>query len=166
MLRVTSIAATLLVHFGSVHMCVATLPGCECTGVNAGINHATHGSKFGTSCAAWEDGATDPANVKGSCSNLGADEVGFWCCRAWCYVDAKTCDGTKIPFFSSFAQVGDGETLFYSFATCEGETKDVTYPTPEQCPFKGPAHYEPPVKVDVLVRNLHTALPATCDVTC
>ena len=53
-------------------------------------------------------------------------------------------------------QVGDGETLFYSYAACEGETKDVTYPTPEQCPFKGPAHYEPPVKVAVLVRNLHS----------
>jgi len=43
----------------------------------------------------------------------------YWCCRAWCYVDAETCDGGEVPYFTSFAQSGEYPTLFYSFAACD-----------------------------------------------
>jgi len=93
--------------------------GCKCTGSNLGIDTAKHGTSFGTSCAAWEDG-THPENTH-ACPEYTSD-VGFWCCRPWCYIDAMTCDGGEVPYFSSFVQEGNDPTLFYSFAACEKDT--------------------------------------------
>ncbi|GMI33125.1 hypothetical protein TeGR_g1739 [Tetraparma gracilis] len=56
---------------------------------------------------------------------------------------------------SSFVQEGNDPTLFYSFAACEAEgvEAEVSFSTPEACPFKGPAAYEPPVRVIAYIRD-------------
>ena len=78
-----------------VHSTSANPAGCECTGVNTGINTATYGSNYGTSCAAWEDGGNFTSAP--SCDTYS--DVGTWCCRPWCYINPATCDGLWIRAF-------------------------------------------------------------------
>ena len=123
--------------------------GCECTGVNTGINGATYGTDFGTACKAWEDGGN--FTLAPSCDTFSA--VGTWCCRPWCYIDPTTCDGLTTPYFPSyFADASIGDALYFSYAACDPPaTAERTYADAASCPWQGPNVYMPDVRVQMSI---------------
>ena len=107
------------------------------------------GADYGSFCAAWEDGLCHPTaslpNPDGhhSCGTLSTcdalwssynfnDDHG-WCCEAWCYVNASTCDGTAhgIDVARSWATTAD---IYYSYGAC-ADTQYATY-TEDTCPYR------------------------------
>ena len=152
----------------------ATNPaGCECTGVNTGINTATYGADYGTRCAAWEDGSSNMAPSAVSCNDPSFTNTGKWCCRPWCYVNPATCNGAVTPYYASFfqSQAQSFGTLYYSYVACDSTTpttnpNDVTYQyQSNQCPWTGPVLYTPSVRVAIQIHDFGMGGGFGCD-TC
>ena len=128
--------------------------GCECIGENAGLGTANlqkFGQDYGKWCAAWEDGKITPGATKTSgmgkhtggtatnCSAMwGGDSTSPtydfsvaqpWCCAAWCYVNASTCNASKwgIDIASSWT----GSDLVFSYGACADWKDRPTMPSNE-----------------------------------
>ena len=141
----------MLLRLYCVSALVRAIAGCTCTGQNTGIDVATYGENYGTTCAAWEDGK-DALTSAPSCNAFSS--TGTWCCRPWCYVDPDTCNGTDYlaSFFQSPSSASQA-TLYFSYDVCgqyitndagSGEflssAVEVTY-TEATCPWQGPREY-------------------------
>ena len=107
------------------------------------------GADYGSFCAAWEDGVGHPTadlpNPDGhhSCGtlstcdglwssyNYNADQA--WCCSAWCYVNASTCDATAhgIDVARSWATTAE---IYYSYGACS-DAQYTAY-TDDTCPYR------------------------------
>jgi hypothetical protein len=107
------------------------------------------GADYGSFCAAWEDGICHPTadlpNPDGhhSCGtlstcdglwssyNYNADHA--WCCQAWCYVNASTCDAAAhgIDVARSWATTAE---IYYSYGACS-DSQYAAY-TDDTCPYR------------------------------
>jgi hypothetical protein len=98
---------------------------CQCTGDNLGINTTKYGfgDSYGESCKAWDQ--TSCENWKSE--DAGNFELGLWCCKDWCYVDASCPSAEK----SSLK-----EGLAYSYFACPDDADDLL-----QCKWSDPIDF-------------------------
>jgi hypothetical protein len=98
---------------------------CQCTGDNLGINTTKYGftESYGESCKAWDQGSCE--NWKSE--DNGNFELGLWCCKDWCYVDASCPSAEK----SSLK-----EGLSYSYFACPDDANDLL-----QCKWSDPIDF-------------------------
>merc|ERR1719350_361631 len=114
---------------------------CNCTGVNIGVNTATFGANFGTSCSAWD---------QTSCSTWYPDTTGPWCCQSWCYVDPSCSD--------SYGSVV-ADNLYYSYTGSCGnqEISSCPHQPPDPCTCINVSSRLPAVNASVLGMNYGTS---------
>lgn len=95
-----------------------TSNGCECTGINLGVDTAKYGANFGTTCQAWD------AQM---CSTwYPAGTQGEQCCKSWCYVSQSCSDAFTDDLY-------EGVWRSYQGACGKDLLPGCTYVEPDPC---------------------------------
>jgi hypothetical protein len=93
---------------------------CPCVGIDniegyfattVDFYHVQYPLEVGASCAAWEK------SLHPKCSEPAAPE---WCKQTWCYIDPCQCELDVVPKQTTLGLKFQGETAYWSYATCGG----------------------------------------------